>query len=118
MYLRLQYYYRLRLISFGILVNLKFQHTLIVTSLSSILSSYSYFCHSVALAASRKGSSLQNNRSVYIRKNFVHRFFLMYRGYDCFIFRRSEEHTSELQSRGHLVCRLLLKKKKATTSKN
>src|SRR5690625_5531356 len=25
---------------------------------------------------------------------------------------RSEEHTSELQSRGHLVCRLLLEKKK------
>src|SRR5439155_21808494 len=30
---------------------------------------------------------------------------------------RSEEHTSELQSRGHLVCRLLLeKKKKARTT--
>src|SRR5690625_3838206 len=27
---------------------------------------------------------------------------------------RSEEHTSELQSRGHLVCRLLLEKKKST----
>src|SRR5256884_4109653 len=27
-------------------------------------------------------------------------------------FRRSEEHTSELQSRLHLVCRLLLEKKK------
>src|SRR5437870_9289951 len=27
---------------------------------------------------------------------------------------RSEEHTSELQSRGHLVCRLLLEKKKRT----
>src|SRR5437870_8797611 len=27
---------------------------------------------------------------------------------------RSEEHTSELQSRGHLVCRLLLEKKKLT----
>src|SRR5690625_5804950 len=26
--------------------------------------------------------------------------------------RRSEEHTSELQSRGHLVCRLLLENKK------
>src|SRR5690625_5941169 len=26
--------------------------------------------------------------------------------------RRSEEHTSELQSRGHLVCRRLLEKKK------
>src|SRR2546422_7124631 len=29
--------------------------------------------------------------------------------------RRSEEHTSELQSRLHLVCRLLLEKKKETT---
>src|SRR5439155_13160188 len=28
---------------------------------------------------------------------------------------RSEEHTSELQSRGHLVCRLLLEKKKSTS---
>src|SRR3989442_3445917 len=28
--------------------------------------------------------------------------------------RRSEEHTSELQSRPHLVCRLLLEKKKCT----
>src|SRR5690554_7180889 len=27
---------------------------------------------------------------------------------------RSEEHTSELQSRPHLVCRLLLEKKKST----
>src|SRR5690625_4279432 len=31
---------------------------------------------------------------------------------------RSEEHTSELQSRGHLVCRLLLEKKKHTTIHN
>src|SRR2546429_5391268 len=29
--------------------------------------------------------------------------------------RRSEEHTSELQSRLHLVCRLLLEKKKTST---
>src|SRR5687768_17713720 len=29
---------------------------------------------------------------------------------------RSEEHTSELQSRLHLVCRLLLEKKKSTAS--
>src|SRR5690625_6900357 len=28
---------------------------------------------------------------------------------------RSEEHTSELQSRGHLVCRLLLEKKNVKT---
>src|SRR2546422_1334210 len=31
---------------------------------------------------------------------------------------RSEEHTSELQSRLHLVCRLLLEKKKKDTQKS
>src|SRR3712207_7722797 len=31
---------------------------------------------------------------------------------------RSEEHTSELQSRQYLVCRLLLEKKKKSTNKN
>src|SRR5690625_6376901 len=31
-------------------------------------------------------------------------------------YERSEEHTSELQSRGHLVCRLLLEKKKKHTT--
>src|SRR5439155_23037266 len=31
---------------------------------------------------------------------------------------RSEEHTSELQSRGHLVCRLLLEKKNKSNQKN
>src|SRR5690554_7037519 len=34
--------------------------------------------------------------------------------YDAFT--RSEEHTSELQSRPHLVCRLLLEKKKTTNT--
>src|SRR3712207_8621064 len=39
--------------------------------------------------------------------------------FDCgglpyFLKRRSEEHTSELQSRQYLVCRLLLEKKKTT----
>src|SRR5690625_4651801 len=34
------------------------------------------------------------------------------KGYFLAAVSRSEEHTSELQSRGHLVCRLLLEKKK------
>src|SRR5690606_40848096 len=34
------------------------------------------------------------------------------------LFLRSEEHTSELQSRENLVCRLLLEKKKSTNSSN
>src|SRR3712207_7203125 len=37
-----------------------------------------------------------------------------YQGYD-YIAQRSEEHTSELQSRQYLVCRLLLEKKKIHT---
>src|SRR5207253_4661545 len=35
-----------------------------------------------------------------------------FRGHGIVGLLRSEEHTSELQSRGHLVCRLLLEKKK------
>src|SRR5438552_7675222 len=35
----------------------------------------------------------------------------------CHPFARSEEHTSELQSPDHLVCRLLLEKKKGTTKR-
>src|SRR5207253_6863908 len=35
-----------------------------------------------------------------------------HRGFETVTYMRSEEHTSELQSRGHLVCRLLLEKKK------
>src|SRR2546422_6242947 len=37
-------------------------------------------------------------------------------GFLDFLQTRSEEHTSELQSRLHLVCRLLLEKKKTNTS--
>src|SRR5256886_5444892 len=45
----------------------------------------------------------------------LHRFqeFLLCVG-ELFLFERSEEHTSELQSQSNLVCRLLLEKKKTT----
>src|SRR5690625_6996424 len=47
---------------------------------------------------------------IYYGKNLVARMSLykIKKKYDEY---RSEEHTSELQSRGHLVCRLLLEKK-------
>src|SRR3712207_7806020 len=38
--------------------------------------------------------------------------FSIARSFPCFTTVRSEEHTSELQSRQYLVCRLLLEKKK------
>src|SRR3712207_8225309 len=48
----------------------------------------------------------------------THQVVGLHRGHDLGIdrgrFRRSEEHTSELQSRQYLVCRLLLEKKKYT----
>src|SRR2546429_1779781 len=44
-----------------------------------------------------------------IHGDFFHAHFLAFFER---ILRRSEEHTSELQSRLHLVCRLLLEKKK------
>src|SRR5438270_9583370 len=44
----------------------------------------------------------------------VSRMFLVKQWYG--VHRRSEEHTSELQSQSNLVCRLLLEKKKTTMS--
>src|SRR3712207_6955629 len=41
--------------------------------------------------------------------------YLLLRGLKTLELRRSEEHTSELQSRQYLVCRLLLEKKKKHT---
>src|SRR5690625_5325312 len=45
---------------------------------------------------------------------FVTKLYTLFDQFWIVVYRqlRSEEHTSELQSRGHLVCRLLLEKKK------
>src|SRR5687768_18200058 len=42
-------------------------------------------------------------------------FYMCLERHEVFVDERSEEHTSELQSRLHLVCRLLLEKKKIHT---
>src|SRR5439155_20930246 len=44
--------------------------------------------------------------------SLVHRIARLHKHRPALLQIRSEEHTSELQSRGHLVCRLLLEKKK------
>src|SRR2546422_7500222 len=61
-------------------------------------------------------SVLRISRLDVVVREQIHRLvaeevFLRHRGEDLL---RSEEHTSELQSRLHLVCRLLLEKKKNT----
>src|SRR5207253_9921155 len=60
-----------------------------------------------------------SQESCIVVRNFLERgvaqfrtLFIVPQGLVRIIRIRSEEHTSELQSRGHLVCRLLLEKKK------
>src|SRR5690625_6289759 len=50
-------------------------------------------------------------RKIAIRENSFIVYFSALQSRLLFYLYRSEEHTSELQSRGHLVCRLLLEKK-------
>src|SRR2546422_1956166 len=65
------------------------------------------------LFRSRHARSLLRNRGLlglkFRRQHVLHGFIV---DFYCAAERRSEEHTSELQSRLHLVCRLLLEKKK------
>src|SRR3989442_9517599 len=82
-------------------------------------------CRSRSVAADAGVGAAGTERNGGVRSIRVQEF--RYR-FDAFVFRsrdrseciktesklRSEEHTSELQSRPHLVCRLLLEKKKRT----
>src|SRR3712207_8356962 len=52
------------------------------------------------------GKALQSGTSHFLGQHFTKAFEITFSD------RRSEEHTSELQSRQYLVCRLLLEKKK------
>src|SRR5690625_5576919 len=56
--------------------------------------------------------SLRTYMSIILGTIFIVTFIVMYltNGFALDTSDRSEEHTSELQSRGHLVCRLLLEK--------
>src|SRR5690625_5397576 len=56
--------------------------------------------------------TLRNSQLPTTREEFEVRANLFYLIFEIENYLRSEEHTSELQSRGQLVCRLLLEKKK------
>src|SRR5699024_11744007 len=54
----------------------------------------------------------------WLNEEFINSFGLLLYAIAGFAYTRSEEHTSELQSRFDLVCRLLLEKKKKATLMN
>src|SRR5258708_16976641 len=68
----------------------------------STLFPYTTLFRSSFFSAARKRSLSTNSRT--------------YDSADSYVRERSEEHTSELQSPDHLVCRLLLEKKKSVDS--
>src|SRR5256884_3245021 len=58
------------------------------------------------------GADINTNWSSHEPASILHELVYFHKNYEAMQFLRSEEHTSELQSRLHLVCRLLLEKKK------
>src|SRR2546429_3296371 len=71
----------------------------------------SFLACAIAESAPLNGYAPQSNTLAVAIRNF----WPVVRGGSAFA--RSEEHTSELQSRLHLVCRLLLEKKKRTSER-
>src|SRR3989442_9919607 len=75
------------------------------------------FPYTTLFRSAASTSWLRSRRGMRVRRvaktNASTRVLAFFSAYEAFVF-RSEEHTSELQSRPHLVCRLLLEKKKKT----
>src|SRR2546429_4918771 len=67
----------------------------------------------VARYGDTHGLHTDHFRSIWPYRDYVIKAYNEDKHFDQFIKERSEEHTSELQSRLHLVCRLLLEKKKS-----
>src|SRR2546422_6967867 len=79
----------------------------------STLFPYTTLFRSPSPCLSNEASSASANLLVPLEESFLQFGYLLI---GVLLSKRSEEHTSELQSRLHLVCRLLLEKKKKTTS--
>src|SRR5690625_6792955 len=62
-----------------------------------------FYINEPSIIIGRNQNTLEEINSSYVEEKGIHVVRRM---------SRSEEHTSELQSRGHIVCRLLLAKKK------
>src|SRR5439155_17413017 len=71
------------------------------------------YCTARLLAAGQRTPvHYPQSRPTFTEVECIRRVLFLARSARAAVYVRSEEHTSELQSRGHLVCRLLLEKKK------
>src|SRR5437588_1460615 len=87
------------------------------TLFRSVLKTHSEQIEDFALHPVRRGPHRRNALDAFIARRGLHAHALVLRdGVKVVdqLERRSEEHTSELQSHSDLVCRLLLEKKKTT----
>src|SRR2546428_6669971 len=75
----------------------------------------SYLRHSMMISLARAGPTRRTKRVVEATPSGTPRSTSGIQNSASSAAQRSEEHTSELQSRSDLVCRLLLEKKKKTT---
>src|SRR3712207_7045405 len=78
----------------------------------STLFPYTTLFRSVQLTMTRKSSAAPAGHAQHAREEQTHHAHAAGAGGHGHAVGRSEEHTSELQSRQYLVCRLLLEKKK------
>src|SRR2546430_1169939 len=69
---------------------------------------FKIFVHQSAL----DGWAAQNGRALSSSEEYAVAKMRLFNAFDEGVVKRSEEHTSELQSQSNLVCRLLLEKKK------
>src|SRR5690625_7784183 len=88
-------------------------HFLITFLLPPLLSLFSFFFFTDTATSVIYTLSLHDALPISSAPSFCANSFTLFTySFDSTSAIRSEEHTSELQSRGHLVCRLLLEKKK------
>src|SRR2546422_5347053 len=90
-----------------------FPYTTLFRSISAL---YAFRTSDQNLSRYRRSSSRPSRRTEYTRR--LPRGSTRTSLAPSSTFKRSEEHTSELQSRLHLVCRLLLEKKKTKKGHN
>src|SRR3989442_15001099 len=86
--------------------------TILVCIIHSITFSYIFFFFNDTATTEIYTLSLHDALPISVRQRDQHRQGRLEHQHHQDVRVRSEEHTSELQSRPHLVCRLLLEKKK------